>query len=206
MRCIAARAGFEIGHLLNDVGCGQARERGILRTALAARCMAIAAGIHLGRATGRHDRRHGRMRLRKPIHCIEHILELRRAESRIAARKTQPRLRVGGTLTARRIQGKEPRRHRRRSTRRGKAVARDGNAGKQQRTAGRQAGGEPRESATVHTRSVRDAAASNTQTRAPTGEFRGAMARCTAQGTLAFYRKVVEAIALLTTTTKRGAP
>ena len=71
-----ACAGFEIVHLLNDVGGGKAGEAGIFGFALAIGEMAEGASVDIGLATKSNDGGHGRMVGGVPVGDVEVVLGL----------------------------------------------------------------------------------------------------------------------------------
>jgi hypothetical protein len=94
---------LEIGHLLDDIGRGQAREVRILGPADPGRAMAPPTSKHIRLASMRDNFRHLRMVCRVPVDRRKPIDRLREGESRRAVRNMTQRAIVSRQLGARRV-------------------------------------------------------------------------------------------------------
>ena len=71
-----AGSALEVGHLLDDVGCGKSRDVRVLRPASTVGAVTEAAGVHVGFAPNCHHIRHDWMIARVPIRRHEEIAQL----------------------------------------------------------------------------------------------------------------------------------
>ena len=92
---------FELGHLFDDIGGGQAGESRVFRAALPVRKVAHAAGPDLGRPAVLHHFRHRGVVIRKPVIGVEEIEQLCAGEGRVAPREGSLRPVIGRRFHAR---------------------------------------------------------------------------------------------------------